>query len=91
MDPHFFRGYSDRSHFVQSLKRLHFSYSWQKKKKNHENKEIMSRIKTTMKSKNSKRRLIKKIQEEMKIKNKVNVERTFMRERERERDFSRFI
>ena len=41
----------------------------------------MSRIKTIMKLKNSKRRLIKKNQEEMKIKNKVNVERTFMRER----------
>ncbi len=42
MGSHFSRGYSDRSHFVQSLKRLHFSYSWQKKK--HENKEIRSQI-----------------------------------------------
>ena len=41
-----------------------------------------------MKLKNSKRlaKKKKKIQEEMKIKNKVNVERTFMRERERERE-----
>ena len=62
---------------------FNFIFLAPKKKKKLESKKIRSQIKTTVKSKNSKRKLAKrkKNQREMKIKNKVNVERTFIRER----------
>ena len=83
MGPHFSRGYSDRLHFVQSLKRSHFSYSWQK---NNENKEIRSQIKNYNVIEKFKKKVSKKNQEEIKIKNKVNVERPFMYDTKRERE-----